>query len=81
MLFITIWGRARAHIFLCMLAYYVEWHMREAWASELMFADCDSQALATRDPVAPARRSEAGDEEGGQATRWTMAPQCIAGTP
>ncbi|MGH8355441.1 MAG: IS1634 family transposase, partial [Pseudomonas sp.] len=30
--------RVRAHIFLCMLAYYVEWHMREAWR-ELMFAD------------------------------------------
>ena len=41
-----------------MLAYYVEWHMREAWR-ELMFADCDQQALATRDPVAPARRSDA----------------------
>ena len=49
----------RAHIFLCMLAYYVEWHMREAWASELMFADCDQEAKATRDPVAPAMRSEA----------------------
>jgi len=23
--------RVRAHIFSCMLAYYVEWHMREAW--------------------------------------------------
>ena len=43
--------RVRAHIFLCMLAYYVEWHMREAWR-ELMFADKD-QAKATRDPVAP----------------------------
>jgi hypothetical protein len=32
--------RVRAHIFLCMLAYYVEWHMREAWR-ELMFADED----------------------------------------
>ena len=50
--------RVRAHIFLCMLAYYVEWHMREAWR-ELMFADTDSQAKATRDPVAPARRSKA----------------------
>jgi transposase len=50
--------RVRAHIFLCMLAYYVEWHMREAWR-ELMFADTDQQAKATRDPVAPARRSEA----------------------
>ena len=48
--------RVRAHIFLCMLAYYVEWHLREAWR-ELMFADTDSQAKDTRDPVAPAKRS------------------------
>jgi transposase len=50
--------RVRAHIFLCMLAYYVEWHLREAWR-ELMFADTDQQTKATRDPVAPARRSKA----------------------
>jgi transposase len=50
--------RVRAHIFLCMLAYYVEWHMREAWR-ELMFADTDQKAKATRDPVAPAKRSKA----------------------
>jgi len=50
--------RVRAHILLCMLAYYVEWHMREAWR-ELMFADTDQQAKATRDPVAAAKRSKA----------------------
>ncbi len=50
--------RVRAHIFLCLLAYYVEWHMREAWR-ELMFADTDQEAKATRDPVAPAKRSAA----------------------
>jgi transposase len=50
--------RVRAHIFLCMLAFYVEWHLREAWR-ELMFADTDLQAKATRDPVAPAKRSAA----------------------
>jgi transposase len=50
--------RVRAHIFLCMLAYYLEWHMREAWR-ELMFADTDQQAKTTRDPVAPAKRSKA----------------------
>ena len=50
--------RVRAHIFLCMLAYYVEWHMREAWR-ELMFADEEQDAKRTRDPVAPARRSKA----------------------
>ena len=51
-------NRVRAHIFLCMLAYYVEWHLREAWR-ELMFADTDQEAKATRDPVAPAKRSAA----------------------
>src|SRR2546427_6556144 len=50
--------RVRAHILLCMLAYYVEWHMREAWR-ELMFADADQRAKATRDPVAKALRSKA----------------------
>ncbi len=48
--------RVRAHILLCMLAFYVEWHLREAWAP-LMFADTEQAAKATRDPVAPARRS------------------------
>ena len=40
----------RAHIFLCMLAYYVEWHMREAWRP-LLFADEDLEAKAKRDPA------------------------------
>ena len=50
-------GRVRAHIFLCMLAYYVQWHITEAWRS-LLFFDEDQAAKATRDPVAPAKRSE-----------------------
>lgn len=49
--------RVRAHIFLCMLAYYVQWHMTEAWRP-LLFADEDQQSKASRDPVAPAVRSE-----------------------
>ena len=49
-------ARVRAHIFVCMLAYYVEWHLREAWR-ELLFADTDQQAKASRDPVAAATRS------------------------
>ena len=48
----------RAHIFLCMLSYYVEWHLRETWR-ELMFADTDQQAKTTRDAVAAAKRSKA----------------------
>jgi transposase len=57
-------NRVRAHIFLCMLAYYVEWHMREAWR-ELMFADTEQEAKVTRDPVAPAQRSEAAQHKAG----------------
>ncbi len=48
--------RVRAHIFLCLLAYYVQWHMLEAWRP-LLFSDENLQAKATRDPVAPAQRS------------------------
>jgi len=47
----------RAHIFLCMLAYYVEWHIREALAP-LLFDDEELQQLrTTRDPVTPAKPS------------------------
>jgi transposase len=49
--------RVRAHIFMCMLAYYVEWHMIEAWRP-LLFGDEEQDAKATRDPVAPAKRSD-----------------------
>jgi hypothetical protein len=50
--------RVRAHIFLCMLAYYVEWHMRQAWAP-LLFAEDDPADAAKRrgSPVKPATRS------------------------
>ena len=50
--------RVRAHIFLCMLAYYLEWHMREAWR-ELQFADEDLKRKTRRDPVAAAQRTQA----------------------
>jgi transposase len=49
--------RVRAHIFLCMLAYYVQWHMMEAWRP-LLYADEDQNLKALRDPVAAAKRSE-----------------------
>ena len=49
--------RVRAHIFLSVLAYYVQWHMIEAWRP-LLFADEDQHAKTTRDPVAPAKRSK-----------------------
>ena len=52
--------RVKAHIFLSMLAYYVQWHMIQAWAP-LTFMDeaVGDSAARRRDPVAPARRSKA----------------------
>jgi transposase len=51
-------GRVRAHIFLCMLAYYVEWHMRKALAP-LLFDDEELDGnRKKRDPVKPAQPSE-----------------------
>ena len=51
--------RVRAHVFLCMLAYYVEWHMRRALAP-ILFDDDDRQSAHTRRDsiVSPARRSK-----------------------
>jgi transposase len=46
--------RVRAHIFICMLAYYVRWHLERAWAP-LLFKD-EGRPVAA-DVVAPARRS------------------------
>jgi hypothetical protein len=48
--------RVRAHILLCLLTYYVQWHLERAWAP-LLFRDEDRPELP--DPVAPAVRSEA----------------------
>jgi hypothetical protein len=53
-------GRVRAHVFLCMLAYYLEWNMRQRLAP-MLFDDTDpdeAEALR-RSVVAPAQRSKA----------------------
>jgi transposase len=50
--------RVKAHIFLCVLAQYIAYHMREAWRP-LLFSDEDQAAKKTRDPIAPAQRSKA----------------------
>ena len=42
----------RAHFFLCMLAYYVEWHMRRALAPMLFQDECVPTDRQVRDPVA-----------------------------
>ena len=53
-------GRVRAHVFLCMLAYYVQWHMRRKLAP-LLFEDHDRPAAdaARTSPVASAQVSAA----------------------
>jgi transposase len=50
--------RVEAHVFLCMLAYYVEWHMRQALAP-ILFDDDDQETARARrrSVVAPAERS------------------------
>jgi transposase len=51
--------RVRAHLFLCLLAYYVEWHMRQALAP-LLYADEElEEGRKERDPVKPAQPSAA----------------------
>lgn len=51
--------RVRAHIFLSMLAYYVEWHMIEAWAPLTFKDEAGPSAARLANPVAPATRSAA----------------------
>ena len=56
--------RVRAHVFLCMLAYYVEWHMREKLAPMLFDDDDPATAQAARASiVAPAQPSPSAREK------------------
>ena len=56
--------RVCAHVFLCMLAYYVEWHMRQALAPMLFDDEEPSAGEALRASiVAPAQRSQAAEDK------------------
>src|SRR5664279_1187358 len=63
-------SRVRAHVFICMLASYLTWHLRQAWAP-LTFTD--EQRPEPADPVAPAQRSQAADRKA--ATKTTTDDQ------
>ena len=65
--------RVRAHVFLCMLAYYLEWHMRQRLAP-MLFDDTDKDAAEARatSVVAQAQRSEAAIRK--QTTGLTEGP-------
>ena len=63
--------RVRAHLLLCMLAYYLEWHLRYAWR-ELLYTD--EQPPLVTDPVAPRSRSP-------EAERKAQSKRTAAGQP
>ena len=60
--------RGRAHFFLCLLAYYVEWHLRETLRPLLFEDEQLPQARLPRDPVAPAPPSAAVKRKKAQRT-------------
>lgn len=67
--------RVKAHVFLCMLAYYVEWHMRRALAP-LLFDEEDHEAAETQRSsiVAPAQRSPSAQQK-------ALSKQTVDGFP
>jgi transposase len=65
-------NRVRAHVFLCMLAYYVEWHMRKALAP-MLFGD-DAPREPRQDVVSPKKPSPS-------ATRKARTKKTLEGAP
>jgi transposase len=61
--------RVPAHIFLCLLAYYVEWHLRRVWAPLLFEDEQLAQERRRRDPILPATGSPSAQEK--KRTRQT----------
>ena len=61
--------RVPAHIFLCLLAYYVEWHMRRALAPILFEDEKLPEDRKRRDPILPAKPSESANRK--KATHQT----------
>ena len=64
-------SRVRAHVFICMLAAYLVWHLRQAWAP-LTFTDEHRPNPA--DPVAPAQRSHGADHKAATKTTTEDLP-------
>jgi Transposase DDE domain len=64
--------RVRAHVFLCMLGYYLAWHLRQAW-KPLLFDD--EQPPIQPDPVAKARRSSEAEQKA-RSKRTTSGERC-----
>ena len=64
--------RVRAHVLLCMLAYYLTWHLRQAW-TPLLFTD--ENPPAHTDPVAKAAHSRSAQRKA-QTKRTTTGQPC-----
>jgi len=58
-------------VFICMLAAYLTWHLRQAWAP-LTFTD--EQRPEAADPVAPAQRSQGADHKAATKTTTDELP-------
>lgn len=55
--------RVPAHIFICVLAYYVEWHLRRAWAPLLFEDEERAEERKRRDPILPAKPSKSAQQK------------------
>ena len=79
-------NRVRAHVFLCMLAYYIEWHMRSALAPLLYVEENIEEERMTRDPVekampspsSQAKRQTKSSEDGLPLRRWDGLLQVLS---
>ena len=55
--------RVKAHVFVCMLAYYVQWHLKQAWAPLLFVDEHLAEHRAERDPVSAGRTGRRSESE------------------
>lgn len=69
--------RVRAHVFICMLAYYLTWHLKAAW-KPLLFTDEDRPV--SPDPVAKAVRSTSAQQKAQSKRTTTGQPAHSYGT-
>ena len=69
--FVYTADHVRAHVFLCMLAYYLEWHLRQKWAP-MLFED-DDRAAARVQRTSPVAKADVSDGAKRKARRKITA--------
>ena len=70
-MFVHTADHVRAHVFLCMLAYYLEWNLRQKWAP-MLFED-DDRAAARAQRASPVAKADASDAAKTKARRKITA--------